>query len=51
MLNNENKPKINIKPKAKTAQGKGRAFIRYALMQKSLADAIQLLLVDEKLRK
>lgn len=36
---------------AKTAQGRGRAFIRYALMGKSLADAVQLLIVDPALRE
>lgn len=35
-------------PQVKTAQGKGRAFIRYSLVKASLADAIQRCLVRRK---
>jgi hypothetical protein len=36
---------------AKTPQGRGRAFVRFALREKSLADSVQLLVSDSALRE
>lgn len=39
---------VHAIPQVRTPQGKGRAFIRYSLVKKSLADAIQRCLVMKK---